>query len=144
MKAQTIYRELANHKEQVGLHHTIVDKEYIRIDGMEHRIRESIIKKEFKLLGKCAPNPLINNKTNPIKHLKPGQVPADRLYFIDKVVRQRGLLGRFGLDHSESLNYEIYAVNKPRDDHFNKLVCKRGGTPTKTLNEYLDEKVKLE
>jgi hypothetical protein len=44
-----------------------------------------------------------------------GEIPADRLYMIDKVVRMRGLHGRFGIDHSEVLNYEIEQTNKRRD-----------------------------
>ena len=46
------------------------------------------------------------------------------MYLIDKVVRQRGKQGRFGVDHSEILNYELELVNKQRDDHMNYLVYK--------------------
>lgn len=35
------------------------------------------------------------------------QVPDKSLYMIDKVVRMRGQHGRFGIDHSELLNYEL-------------------------------------
>ena len=42
---------------------------------------------------------------------------------IDKVVRMRGQHGRFGIDHSELLNYELEQTNKPRDDHMNWLVA---------------------
>ena len=41
---------------------------------------------------------------------------------IDKVARMRVLHARFGIDHSEILNYEIEQTNKPRDQHLNKLV----------------------
>lgn len=34
----------------------------------------------------------------------------------------RGLHGRFGIDHSELLNYEIDQTNKNRDEHMNWLV----------------------
>lgn len=44
---------------------------------------------------------------------------------IDKIVRMRGLHGRFGIDHSELLNYEIEQTNKNRDDHMNWLVYKK-------------------
>jgi len=53
---------------------------------------------------------------------------------IDKVVRMRSQYGRFGIDHSELLNYELEQTNKPRDDHMNWLVYKRGmfqGSDTK-------------
>ena len=50
-------------------------------------------------------------------------IPEHRLYIIDKVVRMRGQHGRFGIDHSELLNYELEQTNKPRDDHMNYLVA---------------------
>ena len=50
-------------------------------------------------------------------------IPEHRLYIIDKVVRMRGQHGRFGIDHSELLNYELEQTNKPRDDHMNWLVA---------------------
>lgn len=43
---------------------------------------------------------------------------------IDKVVRMRGSKGRFGVDHSEILNYEFEVANKIRSDHMNRLVYK--------------------
>lgn len=46
------------------------------------------------------------------------------MYLIDKVVRKRGQDGRFGVDHSEVLNYELELANKDRDDHMNYLVYK--------------------
>jgi hypothetical protein len=46
-------------------------------------------------------------------------VTADELYNIDKVVRMRGKEGKFGVDHSEILNYELEIANKERDDHMN-------------------------
>jgi hypothetical protein len=49
-------------------------------------------------------------------------VPAEKLYMIDKVVRKRGLQGRFGVDHSEILNFEFEMANKNRSDHMNRLV----------------------
>jgi hypothetical protein len=36
----------------------------------------------------------------------------------------RGKQGRFGVDHSEILNYELELANKDRDDHMNHLVYK--------------------
>lgn len=46
------------------------------------------------------------------------------MYMIDKVVRMRGQDGRFGIDHSELLNFELHKTNKERDDHMNWLVYK--------------------
>ena len=43
---------------------------------------------------------------------------------IDKVVRMRSSHGRFGMDHSELLNYESELTNKKRYDHMNTLVYK--------------------
>ena len=54
------------------------------------------------------------------------EVPEHRLYMIDKVVRMRSQYGRFGIDHSELLNYELELTNKPRDDHMNWIVYKKG------------------
>jgi hypothetical protein len=51
-------------------------------------------------------------------------VTEDMLYLIDKVVRLRGKDGRFGVDHSEILNYELELANKARDQHMNHLVYK--------------------
>ena len=51
---------------------------------------------------------------------------------IDKVVRMRGLQGRFGVDHSEILNYEFEVANKMRSDHMNRLVYK-----STTASEYI-------
>jgi hypothetical protein len=48
----------------------------------------------------------------------------DKLYLIDKVVRMRGKQGRFGVDHSEILNYELELANRDRDEHMNHLVYK--------------------
>ena len=45
---------------------------------------------------------------------------------IDKVVRMRSMYGRFGIDHSELLNYELELTNKLRDDHMNWLVDHKG------------------
>ncbi|MFO0004811.1 MAG: hypothetical protein ACK559_27140, partial [bacterium] len=69
--------------------------------------------------------PLINLKSSKYKDVTDlvrhqyvrGEVPSDRLYMIDKVVRMRGLHGRFGIDHSELLNFEIEQTNKDRDEH---------------------------
>ena len=42
-------------------------------------------------------------------------ITEDQLYLIDKVVRMRGKNGRFGVDHSEILNYELELANQARD-----------------------------
>ena len=39
-------------------------------------------------------------------------ITEDQLYLIDKVVRQRAKDGRFGVDHSEILIYELEQANK--------------------------------
>jgi hypothetical protein len=57
-----------------------------------------------------------------IDEYKDPHIPIDKLYMIDKVVRMRGLQGRFGLDHSEIMNYEFEQANKEREDHMNYLV----------------------
>lgn len=59
-----------------------------------------------------------------LEQFEKAALPDNRLYAIDKVVRQRGIEGRFGVDHSEVLNFELEVTNKPRDDHMNWLVYK--------------------
>lgn len=54
-------------------------------------------------------------------------ITEDQLYLVDKVVRQRGTKGRFGVDHSEILNYELELANKARDKHMNQLVYMSDG-----------------
>ena len=49
---------------------------------------------------------------------------------IDKVTRMRGQHGRFGIDHSELINYELEQTNMPRDDYMNKLVYKSNANTT--------------
>lgn len=56
-------------------------------------------------------------------------VPDEKVYVIDKVVRMRGLQGRYGVDHSEILNYEFEQANKDRSDHMNHLVYKNTAQP---------------
>ena len=51
-------------------------------------------------------------------------ITEDKIYLIDKVVRMRGRTGRFGVDHSEILNYELELANQQRDTHMNQLVYK--------------------
>lgn len=66
------------------------------------------------------------------------QVPNDKLYMIDKVVRLRAQEGRFGVDHSEILNYEFEMANKDRTNHLDMLVNQRTTTlhtPTKNNKE---------
>ena len=38
-------------------------------------------------------------------------ITDEKIYMIDKVVRLRGQQGRFGLDHSEIMNFEIEVAN---------------------------------
>ena len=40
------------------------------------------------------------------------------------MVRARALQGRFGVDHSELMNYELEQSNKAKTDHMNWLVYK--------------------
>ena len=56
----------------------------------------------------------------------------EKQYMIDKVVRMRAMQGRFGVDHSEILNYEFEMANKARDDHMNMLVYKTMGSTNRS------------
>jgi hypothetical protein len=59
-----------------------------------------------------------------IDEYKSPSVPKERLYVIEKVARIRAQQGRYGVDHSEVLNYEFEMANKERQDHMNTLVYK--------------------
>ena len=69
-------------------------------------------------------------------------VPDEKIYVIDKVVRMRGLQGRYGVDHSEILNYEFEMANKERYDHMNHLVYKSNGVQTTLQTEEGDKENK--
>ncbi len=69
---------------------------------------------------------------------------------IDKVVRMRGLHGRFGIDHSELLNYEIDQTNKNRDEHMNWLVymseqqAEKMSAQEQSLSKVLKDKLNIQ
>lgn len=85
-----------------------------------------------------------------VKHqFEKAEIPLDRLYMIDKVVRIRAQHGRFGIDHSELLNFEIDQTNKLRDEHMNHLVYKEEANrkfppQTKTLSTILKERLNIQ
>lgn len=74
------------------------------------------------------------------------EVPDDRLYMIDKVARMRLMHDRFGIDHSEVLNYEIDQTNRPRDDYMNSLVYKGKAEPSQDtkLSEHLKSALQID
>ena len=59
-----------------------------------------------------------------MEEFKNPEIPSYKLYMIDKVARMRAVEGRFGVDHSEILNFEFELANKNRSDHMNQLVYK--------------------
>jgi hypothetical protein len=61
-------------------------------------------------------------------------VPASTLYTIDKVVRLRGLQGRYGVDHSEILQFEFEQANRDKFDTLNRLAYKDPETYDKENN----------
>lgn len=60
------------------------------------------------------------------------KIPKDKLYVIEKVAKMRALQGRYGVDHSEILNYEFEQANKERFDRMNNLVYKN---PAERMNK---------
>lgn len=120
---------------------------------VEKQVDRYLTAKQSKQLGKAYPEPLINLKTSKYKdptdvirrQYSRAEVPTDKLYMIDKVVRMRGLHGRFGIDHSELLNYEIDQTNKGRDDHMNWLVYKGqiAEKENESLSKVLREKLNI-
>jgi|LauGreDrversion4_2_1035121.scaffolds.fasta_scaffold71006_3 hypothetical protein len=99
----------------IGRLHTIVEKDFYRLLKAETQVNKALKQKQAKELGRCYPYSLLNKKTAKYKdpqaiisqQYERSELPEDRLYMIDKVVRMRGRHGRFGCDHSELLNYEI-------------------------------------
>lgn len=59
-----------------------------------------------------------------MEEFKNPEISSHKLYMIDKVARVRAKEGRFGVDHSEILNFEFELANKNRSDHMNQLVYK--------------------
>ncbi len=96
----------------IGKQHLIVPKCHFEYINALDRVARYQKEQQQKLIGGNAPIPGINKQAIDFIHLRKGEVPADRLYDIDKIVRQRMLQGRFGIDYSESLNYQIYKWNK--------------------------------
>jgi hypothetical protein len=76
---------------------------------------------------------LIEEYANPV-------VPSQKLYLIDKVVRMRALRGRYGVDHSEILNFEFEQANKERFDHLNRLVYKDSSMVDDCVSGLSDDK----
>ena len=89
-------------------------------------------KQKSQEFGRCPKRSLLNVNNSQYKTMtdviidqfQRAEIPEDQIYMIDKVVRMRGQHGRFGIDHSELLNYELHQTNKERDDHMNWLVYK--------------------
>ena len=96
-------------------------------------ISKDLQKKKAGEFGRCPKRSQLNVANSQYKTMtdviidqfQRAEIPEDQLYMIDKVVRMRGQHGRFGIDHSELLNYELHQTNKERDDHMNWLVYKR-------------------
>ena len=65
-----------------------------------------------------------------MEEFKNPELQSHKLYMIDKVARIRAKEGRFGVDHSEILNFEFELANKNRSDHMNQLVYKTKYTET--------------
>jgi len=106
----------------LGRQHSIVDKDYYRMMQTQ------------KILEKRGPNKaesLQKFKSRAqllVEEYAEPSLPREQMYMIDKVVRMRGLQGRYGVDHSEILNYEFEMANKQRQDHMNLLVYKGKNT----------------
>jgi hypothetical protein len=93
----------------------IQQKDFYRLLKAETNNEKYFKKLNCKEFGRCEPRTFLVQSLCKYKgpqreiseQFQKGALPEDRLYMIDKVVRLRGLHGRFGIDHSEVLNYEI-------------------------------------
>ena len=121
--------------------HNIVKKDYYRLMKSEKNVEKHLKKKKEAEFGRAPLKTSLDIKNARFKSVGEviseqytrANIPESRLYIIDKVVRMRGQHGRFGIDHSELLNYELEQTNKPRDDHMNWLVAgyDQGNSPPK-------------
>lgn len=109
-----------------------MQKDYYRLMKESKGVSKHMEKKKSAEPGRApmkTPLQISNNKYRNVGEVISEQyaratIPEGRLYMIDKVVRMRGQHGRFGIDHSELLNYELEQANKPRDDYMNHLAYK--------------------
>ena len=76
--------------------------------------------------------------------MKIAELPADRVALIDKVVRLRCQQGRFGIDHSEILNFQIHSMNKPHLDRMNWLAYKAKAGDELKLSKFLEKYVSID
>lgn len=112
--------------------HRFVQKDYYRHMKSDKIVKKHLDAKKAKEMGRAPNKTLLETKNAKYQQIGQviseqyarSQIPESRLYMIDKVVRMRGQHGRFGIDHSELLNYELEQTNKPRDDYMNMLVYK--------------------
>ena len=95
--------------------HHIVQKDYYRHMKTDKLVSKHMEKQKAKEMGRAANKSILdikNSRYQPIgevisEQYARSQIPENRLYMIDKVVRMRSQHGRFGIDHSELLNYEL-------------------------------------
>ena len=98
-----------------GKAHNIVDKDVYRLMQTDKVVAKSkLVKKPAGVKSHLEYN---NNKYKTRSQLIMEQyenptITEDKMYLIDKVVRMRGRNGRFGVDHSEILNYELELANR--------------------------------
>jgi hypothetical protein len=69
------------------------------------------------------------------------QLPAETIYLIDKVVRQKARSGPIGIDNSELINLEVENDFKKKNKHVFKLndASKMAAIEEEELNGYIDE-----
>lgn len=110
--------------------HNFVQKDFYRVHFNDIDIRKALEHKKSSGFGHCPKKSILERNNAKYKQISDliiqeferAEIPESRLYQIDKVVRSRGQEGRFGIDHSELLNYELELANKLRDDHINWMV----------------------
>lgn len=118
--------------------HHVVQKDYYRHMKSDKLVKKHTDAKKAKEMGRAPNKTLLETKNTKYKQIGEviseqyarSQIPDARLYMIDKVVRMRGQHGRFGIDHSELLNYELEQTNKTRDEYMNLLVYKADASNT--------------
>ena len=95
--------------------HNFAQKDVYRVMKADKIISKHAEKKKSCEMGRAGNKTLLEIKNARYKQIgeviseqySRSQLPEARHYMIDKVVRMRGQHGRFGIDHSELLNYEL-------------------------------------
>lgn len=102
-----IFQRPATSGRSVGRKHNIVDKDYFRAMNVEKLVEKNLSVQKGMHKQSASMNKFKSKSQLIMEEFERPQISSEKEYMIDKVVRMRGKLGRFGVDHSEILNFEF-------------------------------------